>query len=109
MRADPAPHLGTLAVIVAHPDDEVIGVGGQLLGRAAWAVTIAVVTDGAPTGLNDAAAAGFATRDAYAAARRAEHEAALACVPSPPMSVIRLGMADQCVTQELDAAIGKLA
>jgi LmbE family N-acetylglucosaminyl deacetylase len=63
-------------IIVAHPDDEVIGAGARLpLIRD---VTIVHVTDGAPRDMRDATAHGFATREAYAAARRDELRAAVA-------------------------------
>jgi LmbE family N-acetylglucosaminyl deacetylase len=80
-------------VIVAHPDDEVIGVGGHLtrLGE----VVIVHLTDGAPRDLRDARAAGFESREAYAAARRAELEAALATAGVPPERLLALGVIDQ--------------
>ena len=65
-----------VAIIVAHPDDEVIGAGAQLskLRRLA----IIHTTDGAPRNLLDAHRAGFACSADYAAARRAELARALA-------------------------------
>jgi LmbE family N-acetylglucosaminyl deacetylase len=64
-----------IAVAVAHPDDETIGLGPFLhLFRR---VRLIHVTDGAPRDLGDAHAAGFATCQAYAAARRQELRAAL--------------------------------
>jgi LmbE family N-acetylglucosaminyl deacetylase len=65
-----------VAVIVAHPDDETIGVGPLL--RLFDHLTLIHVTDGAPRDLADARAAGFATASDYAAARAAELRAALA-------------------------------
>ncbi len=86
----PAP---AAAVIVAHPDDEVIGVGGRL--PRLRGATFIHVTDGAPRNLHDARAAGFATCTAYAHARRAEFQAALALARIPIDRACCLGFADQ--------------
>src|SRR5947209_8077533 len=64
-----------VVVIVAHPDDEVIGAGG-LLG-ALRNVQIIHTTDGSPHDLSDARRSGFSTREEYAGARRAELTCAL--------------------------------
>lgn len=68
-----------VVVIVAHPDDETIGVGAQLaqLRKASRGRFIIHVTDGAPQDLRDALVAGFTTREGYARARRRELLAAL--------------------------------
>src|SRR4051812_11232063 len=64
-----------MAVVVAHPDDETIGVGALLaLFRR---LLLIHVTDGAPRNLHDAQATGFATCGDYAAARRRELVSAL--------------------------------
>jgi thioesterase domain-containing protein len=65
-----------LAVVVAHPDDETIGIGGQLARLDD--VSIVHLTNGAPLAMSYARDIGFTTRTAYAAARRAEVERALA-------------------------------
>ncbi|UCI09637.1 PIG-L deacetylase family protein [Mesorhizobium sp. B1-1-8] len=62
-------------IVVAHPDDETIGIGGHLAGLPGC--RIVHVTDGAPRNLADARAHGFETWQDYAHARRAELEAAL--------------------------------
>lgn len=88
--AGPAP---SAAVIVAHPDDEVIGVGARL-PRLRDAVFIHV-TDGAPRNLHDVHAAGFDTCAAYARARREEFQTALAFAAIPADRACCLGFADQ--------------
>jgi LmbE family N-acetylglucosaminyl deacetylase len=94
-----------LAIVVAHPDDEVIGVGGQL---ARWTahrpVTVVSVTDGAPLDDRDSTRAGFTTRAEYAAARRRELQDALACCPKPPR-VVHLEATDQRVTHDLESIL----
>ncbi len=72
----PAEPFYSVAIVAAHPDDEVIGAGAQL-ARFRKAVTIVHVTDGAPRDMRDAAACGFRTREEYARARRGELAAAL--------------------------------
>jgi LmbE family N-acetylglucosaminyl deacetylase len=59
-----------MVVVAAHPDDETVGLGARM-ARFAKAVYV-TVSDGAPEDLADARAAGFATRQDYAAARRRE-------------------------------------
>lgn len=70
------PSDARVAVVGAHPDDETIGAGAQLARLRR--LTLVHVTDGAPRNGRDAAAAGFADPRAYAEARRAELDAALA-------------------------------
>src|SRR6188474_1441160 len=63
------------AVVVAHPDDEAIGAGGQL--SRFENLTVIVVTDGAPRDNFDAHLRGFSDWRAYANERRRELEAAM--------------------------------
>lgn len=80
-------------IIVAHPDDEVIGAGARLpLLRD---VTIVHVTDGAPRDMRDARAHGFTEREAYAAARREELCAAMTLAGIAPERLARLDVVDQ--------------
>lgn len=82
-----------VAVVVAHPDDETIGVGAQLPRLAnTWVVH---VTDGAPRSGEDAARAGCATREDYAATRRCELIAAMDAVGLHPERLLSLGLVDQ--------------
>jgi LmbE family N-acetylglucosaminyl deacetylase len=69
------PVAARVMIIVAHPDDETIGLGAQL-HRFADALLVHV-TDGAPRDGDDARAYGFARIADYATARRAELAAAL--------------------------------
>lgn len=93
--ADPgAPVSGRgVAVVVAHPDDETIGCGAQIARLDG--ITVVVVTDGAPRRGEDARAHGFDGPEEYAAARRAELEAALALAGVPHAARVRLGVPDQ--------------
>jgi LmbE family N-acetylglucosaminyl deacetylase len=63
-------------VVVAHPDDETLGMAGTL--ALFQTLTIVQLTDGAPLDGVDARAQGFANRTAYAAAREREAQLALA-------------------------------
>ncbi len=65
-----------LLLVFAHPDDEVLAVGGRLEQMAAS--RFVTVTDGAPADGTDARHHGFADVDAYREARRREMLAALA-------------------------------
>jgi N-acetylglucosamine malate deacetylase 2 len=82
-----------LALIVAHPDDESIGAGARLRRwHHGWFVH---VTDGAPRNLEDARAAGFSSREAYARARNFELLAALALAGITRNQHHELGFMDQ--------------
>lgn len=80
-------------VVGAHPDDEVIGAGASLTHLDG--VVVVTVTDGAPRDGGDAAAHGFASVEAYAAARRRELHAAMALAGIPARRCASLGCADQ--------------
>lgn len=87
------PSDARIAVVVAHPDDETIGAGAQLARLRR--LTLVHVTDGAPRNGRDAATAGFACPEAYAAARHAELDAALAAGGISPSRRLSLGYPDQ--------------
>ena len=91
MRREPVE--APVAVVVAHPDDETIGAGASLpLFRR---LLLVHATDGAPRGLDDARAAGFAMAADYAAARRRELDTALAAGAVEGAARVSLGAADQ--------------
>ena len=95
-----------VAVVVAHPDDEAVGIGGQL--KRLQNVTMVHVTDGAPDDLAFARYVGFETRGAYAQARQKELRQALALAGLPASSHISLGIPDQQVATNLAATTLRL-
>jgi LmbE family N-acetylglucosaminyl deacetylase len=82
------------SVIVAHPADEVVG-AGCLISKLVD-VAILHITDGAPSDMQDALAAGFKVRDDYAQARRQECLAALAMANVPADQVVDFAITDHC-------------
>lgn len=95
LSAEPAPRVTDVrvSVVVAHPDDEVIGVGSRL--AALQQLSLVQITDGAPRNLGDVRAAGHTTCAEYARARRAERQCALAIAGHADACVRDLGIPDQ--------------
>jgi len=87
-------------LIAAHPDDETIGAAIRISRTPR--IRIVHVTEGSPTNPADALAAGFSTREAYAAARRQETLRALALADVRSEAVTNLYFIDQKVAFELE-------
>jgi LmbE family N-acetylglucosaminyl deacetylase len=105
----PNPRVCPRALVFApHPDDEILGLGAQLFARGAR-LHVAYVSDGAPENPTFFRTLGFATRGAYADARRAEARAALAIAGVAPERVHELGAVDQAVCRELGAIARRAA
>jgi LmbE family N-acetylglucosaminyl deacetylase len=97
----------SIAVVVAHPDDETIGLGAQL--RRLEGVTIVHVTDGAPRNGEDASRHGFTGCEDYAAARRRELEAAVALGGVAPDALVAFDVPDQEAALDLAGTARRLA
>jgi LmbE family N-acetylglucosaminyl deacetylase len=104
--ADGARIDEAVALVIAHPDDEAVGMGGRLnrFGR----LTLVEVTDGAPVDMSDARKAQFETREAYAEARRHELDAALQAAEARPVRRIAYGYTDQSAVERLEELTERL-
>jgi N-acetylglucosamine malate deacetylase 2 len=89
----------SVAVVVAHPDDEAIGVGAQL--PRLTGVTVIHVTDGAPRNRHDAERHGFSSSAEYAFARARELERVMMLAGVPVADRFCLGLADQHAADHL--------
>jgi LmbE family N-acetylglucosaminyl deacetylase len=93
-------------IVIAHPDDETIGMGAQL-SRFEDALLV-LVTDGAPRDGRDAAAHGFATVAEYASARREELAAAFRAGEARGIKTDIIGIPDRETHLNLSALIIEL-
>lgn len=93
-------------VVVAHPDDEVIAIGGRL--PKYQSATFLHVTDGAPVDGEDARRLGFRSVDAYRNARRRELQNALQLAGIAPEHNIEMNIPDQQAELHLDAIALKI-
>lgn len=99
-----APLLGTTVMLVAHPDDEVIGFGA-LMQRMCRAIVV-FATDGAPR--DEQFWKPYGSRESYAEVRRQEAREALLIGGAQPVFLadwVKGGIADQELFRRLPAAI----
>jgi LmbE family N-acetylglucosaminyl deacetylase len=92
-------------VVVAHPDDETLGLGARLAGFER--LTLVHLTDGAPEDPADARQAGFPDASAYRRARWAELDRALEILGVAPRWRA-LGIRDQTAARRLPSLIRTL-
>jgi N-acetylglucosamine malate deacetylase 2 len=102
---DPRPMPRTM-VVVAHPDDEVLALGGRL-SRHQESLFVQV-TDGAPLDGKDCAACGFSSLEHYRNARKAELTKAFCIAGLCSPNRIQLNVSDQQATFQLDLLTAKL-
>ncbi len=102
------PAVSPRALLVfAHPDDEVIALGGRM-GRFAESHFVHV-TDGAPGNEHDSRAHGFRTLEDYRRARRKEFDAMLECAGIAQASRECLDIPDQEASLQLAELTRRIA
>jgi LmbE family N-acetylglucosaminyl deacetylase len=102
--AAPITDWASAVVLAAHPDDEVLGVGGimSVLASAGARLRLVAVTDG------EASHPGHAEPGALAQRRVAETAEALRVLGAQPTEVIRLRLPDTGVAEREDEVTGLL-
>lgn len=96
-----------IAVVVAHSDDETIGLGGQLPRLPG--LRIVHVTNSSPRNLVYAHRRGFATAAKYAEQRQREFEAAMALAGVPASARTNFGVTDQDAMLHMPSIARRLA
>ncbi|MET7571792.1 PIG-L family deacetylase [Streptomyces sp. NPDC005492] len=101
------PAAGRVVVVAAHPDDEVLGMGGTiaLLVDAGLAVTVVSATDGEGSHPHSTQV----TPGRLAALRADELREALRALGANRAEVVRLGLPDTRVAEHEDRLAGSLA
>jgi LmbE family N-acetylglucosaminyl deacetylase len=99
--------LPSALIVVAHPDDEVLGLGSRLPRMRN--ATLVHTTDGAPRDMHDAHDHGFSSRGAYANARRKELLAALGTAGLTNFRVWELGVVDQEAAKHMVELVRNIA
>jgi LmbE family N-acetylglucosaminyl deacetylase len=102
----PLPAIPATAVVVAHPDDEVVGAGSRL--PRLQSARFVYVTDGAPRDGRDAARHALSVAE-YREARRRERDAALQLCGIAASQVVEFGCVDQEAALALVACSRRLA
>ncbi|MGC5014284.1 PIG-L deacetylase family protein [Streptosporangium sp. DT93] len=94
----------SVAVIAAHPDDEVLGVGGllSLLAAAGVRLRLVAVTDG------EASHPGIADVPGLVARRAGETRSALRVLGAEAVEIVRLGLPDTGLADREDELAGAL-
>lgn len=104
--ASGAPISAPAAVVVAHPDDETLGVGARLACLRDF--KLIHLTDGAPRDMRDAQREGFSDRTEYADARARELDRALRVLRAQPRERIGYDCVDQEAAWQLMAVVQRL-
>lgn len=95
-----------VAVVVAHPDDETLGLGARLARLRDF--KLIHLTDGAPRDMRDAEREGFSGREEYAAARAHELDRALHALRAQPRERLGYDCVDQETAERLVAVVQRL-